>query len=84
VFFSIFGLGLVFSICGGILWIIPYRYGGGFGATGRQLALHEEPWMAWARFIGGGIIGIAFVFRWWWRSKKIRPTSRGRQPRQRH
>ena len=65
VFFSILGLCIVFCLCGGLLWILPYRYGGAFGPVTREIAMEEEPWMPWARFIGGGVIGIAIVIRWW-------------------
>lgn len=61
------GLMIVFAVCGGFLWIVVYRYGGGFGAGSRSFALIEQPWMAWARFIGGGLIGVLFTLRWWLR-----------------
>jgi hypothetical protein len=76
VFFAMVGLGLVFLICGGLLWILPYRFGGSFGGIGRRFAMIEEPWMAWARFILGGVIGVAFVIRWWRRATKTRSTRR--------
>jgi hypothetical protein len=65
VFFATAGLGLVFGTCGGLLWILPYRYGGAFGSIGRQFALGEETWMAWSRFFVGGVIGVVIVVRWW-------------------
>lgn len=72
VFFATFGLGLVFGACGGLLWILPYRYGG----AGRQFALGEEPWMGWSRFFVGGVIGVVIVVRWWRRPLQPCRTSR--------
>jgi hypothetical protein len=76
VFFSFVALGLVFSICGGLLWIAPYGERGLGGFVGRWLAANEEPWMAWSRFIIGGVIGNAIVIRCLRRPKTTSPTSR--------
>jgi H+/Cl- antiporter ClcA len=71
-FLTAVALGLVFAACGALLWILPYRIGRSW------FALNEEAWMSWARFIGGGIIGIALVIRWWLRSARS-PARRRRR-----
>ena len=59
-FFSLLGLCITFSISGSLLWILPYRL-----RALSSLVIREEPWKAWARFILGGIIGVALIIRWW-------------------
>ena len=53
------GLMIVFGFCGALLFLLPYR----LGRMGSKFALMEEPWMAWSRFIVGGIIGVFFAVR---------------------
>lgn len=60
-FIYLVGLAIVFGFSGAFLLIIAYR----LGPLGRKFALIEEPWMAWTRFIVGGIIGVYLVIRWW-------------------
>lgn len=48
-------LGIVFAICGSLLWILPYRY------LKSGFALNEPSWLSWGRFITGGLIGVIAV-----------------------
>jgi hypothetical protein len=60
IFFGILAFGMVFLICGGLLWVLPYL---GTKWISRRFLWWEESWVAWGRFILGGIIGVGYAFR---------------------